>query len=71
MKASTQAWLDEDAGTRSKVLPNPATCRTRRIGFGPVVAECLVKRAHQCPYAMSFGAGHFCKYPNAGAFSGR
>jgi hypothetical protein len=43
-------------------LPDVAICRARHSGFGDY-ADCLVDNPRSCPYALSFGKGHFCRNP--------
>jgi len=50
------------AGTYAAVLPDPTICRAKWSGFGDYV-DCLVNCPACCPFAMSFGAGFFCRNP--------
>jgi hypothetical protein len=46
----------------ARVLPDPESCLARDAGL-PNYADCLVDSPYQCPYALRFGWGFFCRHP--------
>jgi hypothetical protein len=55
---------------RKRVLPDPAICRARFIGYG-AYGECLVDHAFECKFAISFGEGFICHHPEVRAIADR
>jgi hypothetical protein len=51
------------AAGRPQKLPDPATCRVQRTGFGENL-ECLSIWKFHCPYAIPFGSTRFCSSPD-------
>jgi len=66
MPASTEG--NQDSRNFSRVLPDPAICRTRPIGEIRSFAACLVNNPGSCPHAMSYGSTYLCRHPHWGDF---
>jgi hypothetical protein len=50
-----------DPGT---VLPDRAVCGQRLPTGVPNLSHCVVDRPAGCPYAISYGLGHLCSWPD-------
>jgi hypothetical protein len=48
-----------------RALPDPKICRTTAIGEIKSFATCHVECPINCPHAISFGEGYFCKHPSS------
>jgi hypothetical protein len=46
----------------ARALPDPAICRATTAGLDGY-ANCLVGRPSECPHALGFGYGFFCRHP--------
>lgn len=51
-----------DKGQRQRKLPHSAICHTQHVGFDGLLI-CLVDKPIECPFALNYGLGHFCKNP--------
>jgi hypothetical protein len=55
---------DDDLQKQSKIFPDISRCLVRRVGFGDLF-ECLSTWVSDCPHAIDFGRGSFCRHPAA------
>ena len=52
----------------SRVLPDPAICRTRPMKKTHSFAECLVDHPDSCPFVILTPKAQLCTHPNFNEF---